>query len=290
MYDSFGEFEKYFMGVFCTPADASGRPLLSDISTPGEKDGSSASGLSLEELQKWPMQFSAVAIGFEKLMFRVLIVTPTAMLSPFFVPYVTMNSMTPEQALSFLQDNSQPLSSEGFIFNFGRVQGINFVATLSKSVDAQESLKYAYQSKGTDLTTDAFAEACFQSLLNHTEDVAERQRLADARASPANTLLMVQVYIEPSSMEIQVISDHLPYTLSNFASDLGGYLNILSLSLVLLFPLAFAPTRPRSFLLLWLHAKWQQHWKHTEAHQQSSSSLDKRDLELGYVSLPPESR
>jgi hypothetical protein len=67
---------------------------------------------------------------------------------------------------------------------------------------------------------------------------------------------MAEVIIFPNTLSVQVIREVQPYTFGSFVADLGGYLNLLSLVLLLLFPIRFQPTKPRTFLALWLLRKW----------------------------------
>ena len=47
-----------------------------------------------------------------------------------------------------------------------------------------------------------------------------------------------------------------PYGVVTFLSDLGGFLNLLTVALLFLFPLAFKATEPRTFIVLMLADKW----------------------------------
>jgi hypothetical protein len=61
---------------------------------------------------------------------------------------------------------------------------------------------------------------------------------------------------------------------------LGGFLNLLTLALLFLFPMTFDPTQPRTFLALWLVQKYRR-----RKQWMAESDRDDVDLEANCVPM-----
>ena len=68
-----------------------------------------------------------------------------------------------------------------------------------------------------------------------------------------------------------------PYGVVTFLSDLGGFLNLLTVALLFLFPLAFKATEPRTFIVLMLADKWRAR-KGQGMQQQQEQGQDQREM------------
>jgi predicted PurR-regulated permease PerM len=116
---------------------------------------------------------------------------------------------------------------------------------------------YSYTSGGQVPLHQIYVSTSFKELVKRIEDPGERTRIEALHAKPGITTHLCRIQLEPSTFSVEVIHEVAPYTLGSFVSDLGGYLNLLALALVLLFPLFFEPTKPRTFFAMWLLHKWQ---------------------------------
>lgn len=60
----------------------------------------------------------------------------------------------------------------------------------------------------------------------------------------------------PQTLTVEVVRKQVLYGWSQFLSDCGGALNILTISLALMFPLTFKAAQSKTFLPLWIALKW----------------------------------
>jgi hypothetical protein len=62
-----------------------------------------------------------------------------------------------------------------------------------------------------------------------------------------------------------------------FVSDVGGFLNLLALLLLALFPIEQKPTRPRTLFVFWLWRRWNMRHQLHQQQQQPQQQLQQSD-------------
>jgi hypothetical protein len=224
----------------CIPVDAAGQPLVvTDSST-------------VAELQSWPQQFDDQwhALDFQV---HFMILNPSFSRDPLFVMQLAVMA-TVSGASGSLANPSR----ETFYLQSGRQIGLSVSASVTQKLDGAEHMQLSYENTGELVypATTAASDVFFQRWLNSTTDALEREKMIAFKANPNVTYGFWEVTVFPSSLRAQVVTEVQPYTLSNFVSDVGGVLNLLALSFLLLFPITFEPTQPRTFLAMWLIRKW----------------------------------
>jgi hypothetical protein len=153
-------------------------------------------------------------------------------------------------------------------YTYGFEHYIHFTASKTVKVNGDELLAYQYDNGRDVPMTDSLAQNLFAEwylYLNETgveADRLEAERLLELAESvffDPNTdvqYLVNRMCFLPANFVVQVITESPTYGVAAFFSDLGGYISLLTTVVVFLFPLVFQPTEPRTFLPLWMQAKW----------------------------------
>jgi hypothetical protein len=258
----------------CMPtSDTSDEPLLLPLLDIGETSGDSANRITLQQYQEWPQQFTSNEA--EWLEFHVyLLVNMSLLPSMTDTPTVFMTALSPQQTAMRLEN---PNWHESFSeatqigeFAYGQRFLLQFSATRWLRLSGEEQLQYEYSFSGGHPLTGEQQAACFPSLLNSTRNASEH---AFVQTLSNLTCLYFSVDIFPRTLVVQTISEVVSYGWSSFLADVGGALNLMSLVVLLLFPIAFEPTKPRTFLALWLISKWRLRHEHeTEYDRQEAEN------------------
>ena len=252
----------------CVPVDSAGIPILgSQIAPASELNGATAASLALAYFESYQLQFTG--LPHEGLIFESFLLLNVEQSPPsFFLPSLGLWSMNPQESLSMQEILSRTPSSATFdpttdmtfslMMTYGRCHFVQFIASRFIRLDGSEELKYIYYPQGEQIlsTSPEFTNERFAALLNATSDELERSRLQTLRADPNVTLSYSRLKVRPASMYVQVIREVQPYTFASFVSDVGGFLNIMVLFLIFLFPFTIHTARPRTFLVLWVLVKW----------------------------------
>jgi len=124
-----------------------------------------------------------------------------------------------------------------------------FTATQKINLDGDAFLTYQYSSLGTSQRwIDATLSKQF-ALFNASMTEEDRSQWLSRMSDPNVSYTLTSACLRPASFDVQVIREVANYGLSDFASDIGGFWNTLSVIIAFLFPLAFSVTLPRSFIL-----------------------------------------
>jgi len=119
--------------------------------------------------------------------------------------------------------------------------------------DGRDELDYAYSSAGHMSVQPATVDSMFRELLTETPNATERVQLTALHNRSDVTYHFHRFCTQPQSMMVNVVRQSHPYTLASFLADVGGALNLLTVVLLALFPLAKQVTQPRTFgPLLWM--------------------------------------
>jgi hypothetical protein len=254
--------------VTCFPTTLAGQPL--SPFPPGETDGASAT--RVKDYSHWPQQFRGTANG-AVLQFTVLLLVDDGCVETAIgtEPIVGALSSTPQVALA-VQEQMAAAAAAGTSFSpealgvlvqpmgintFDRLYFLNFNAQRTDRLNGSSDLEYHYTSLGAAPLRRQAVENTVDVLLSSLS-IQQAADVRAFRAQPnitAHALRYQIMYVEPRPT-VQVVKEVQSYTLSNFVSDVGGFLNLLAVGLLFLFPVRFAPTTERVFLAHWLLLKW----------------------------------
>lgn len=165
------------------------------------------------------------------------------------------------------QDGTARLGAYGY----NRLLELSFSATRSVDVNGQSSIDYSYDVVTNLPRSPAQTARDFQQLLDSSTPV-EVARLQQLMLLPSTSYQSTRLCVEPRSFQVQVIRSLRLYSFASFLTDLGGAVNFISLSLLILFPLSASITRPRSFLPLWIMARWQR--RNQAAHSMEAAEAE----------------
>ena len=140
-------------------------------------------------------------------------------------------------------------------YEYNRLLELQFAATRSIDVNGLSSIEYSYQVVTNLPRSPAQTAHDLQQLLDSSTP-AEAARLQQLLLLPSTSYQSTRLCLQPRNFQVQIIRSIRLYNFASFLADLGGALNILSLSLLILFPLSASITRPRSFLPLWVMERW----------------------------------
>lgn len=144
---------------------------------------------------------------------------------------------------------------------YGQGHSITFAASRIVSVEGDERLEYEY-SKGADFSySPAILELQLDAII--ADRVAANDSLAvDQMNAWRNDtevqFLYNQLCFAPASYNVRVVRAVRTYGIVSFLSDVGGFLNLLTIVLLFFFPFAHKLVEPRSFLGVWLGERWKQ--------------------------------
>jgi hypothetical protein len=77
------------------------------------------------------------------------------------------------------------------------------------------------------------------------------------------------------------------YGLGAFVSDVGGFLNLLALLLLALFPIEQKPTRPRTLFVFWLWRRWTMRHQLEQQQQQQPQQQPQQSDDDAYLHAKP---
>lgn len=258
--------------AFCESLTASGRPVLDPANAPGELDGFSARSLPLSN---WALQFTPTFQGIDKLCFQIdVLLNRTAQLSAGLdaTPMFSMSALSSPAMLAMHEIASAGLVASPndpalqWIFiredyssvaclPFDSVTQLETATTRTVQVSKSTNYIYDYQALGSTPMSPANKEQNWQRLLNQTQDATERAALQSLKDDPTSHYASALVCAKPRSFIIQEVALFRIYGWGPLISDLGGFLSILSVVLLLLFPLIHNEPKLREFKLVSL-LKW----------------------------------
>ena len=264
------------------------------IAPPGEMDGSSASKIDLSAM---PLQFTHSAMASSAVCFQVhMLANQTALdasaraLPPvFLMGILSPSSLLAQNELTRAGHTaaSDPLVQAwsardsavqvlGFL-QFARSLIMEFTATNTIDVDGSVSVGYRFQTLADLPRGPGQQVRDFKSLLQFTPDRAEQLRLAKLYADPSTVYQSTHLCMAPQTLTVEVVRKQVLYGWSQFLSDAGGALNILTLALAMLFPLTFKAVKSKTFLPLWIALKWKRRHEPTAPLAPSVSGTELQD-------------
>jgi hypothetical protein len=170
------------------------------------------------------------------------------------------------------------------VFPYDHAHVLGFRASQLVRLDGSQELQYDYASRGGAGLTRKFVEDLYNDVLStwvSPEKYAAMQSFRNNSANGNVSLHLQQVTVSYATAApmLQVIREVQTYTFSTFVSDLGGFLNVLAVILLFLFPLRFKPTQERIFLAHWLLLKWIHRHDHKQAQQQPQQQQEHKPLQ-----------
>jgi len=155
------------------------------------------------------------------------------------------NSTTPIQRVS------GPL-----MFPYDSLHTITFRPHRRETLDHVITYQYDYNLAGGFSLNDVAKDMLWWELYNRSS-IGTRWFLRKARYEWDEDLELkvTRICTVPATFDVQVSTEVTTYGFESFLSDVGGFLNLLSLFFVLLFPLTYKVTQPRSFVAMYIAYK-----------------------------------